>query len=125
MSSYTGYGLARRGQGLPGGGSDGDVLTLDSNLNPGWEAPSGGGGGSGDVEFLESVTGYTGGGATKLDGTTTVGVSVPKLYAFEHATEGVLFYLLKAGTTAESSPNVIRPDDYNGAVNAKIFVAVL
>lgn len=85
----------------------------------------GGGGGSGDVEFLEAVTGYTGGGATKLDGVTTTTVTVPKLYAFDHATEGVLFYLLKAGTTAESSPDIIRPDDYAGGTNEKIFVAAL
>lgn len=82
-------------------------------------------GGSGDIEFLEDVTGYIGGGATRLDGVTTVGVTVPKLYFFEHATDGVLGYLLKTGTTAESSPDVIRPDDYNGATNTKIFVAAL
>jgi hypothetical protein len=31
-------------------------------------------------------------------------------------------YKLTAGTTAESSPNVIRPDDYAGTTNEKIWV---
>lgn len=85
---------------------------------------SGGGGGSGDgegVEALKNVTGYTGGGATNLDGVTTVGVTKPRLYFFYHTTDGRQWFWLRAGTDAESSPNIIRPDDYNGATNAFVF----
>lgn len=76
-------------------------------------------------DFLSLVTGYTGGGATNLDGTVTVGLSVPRLYKFVRTGEGLRFYALRAGTDAESSPAIIRPDDYNGATNAKVFESVL
>lgn len=82
-----------------------------------------GGIGTSNVIFLPTVTGYIGGGATKLDGVTTVGVPVNTLYAFKHSTDGGLFYILVAGTDAEASPSVIRPDDYNGTTNAKVFKA--
>lgn len=31
------------------------------------------------------------------------------------------FYYLRAGTDAESSPNIIRPNDYNGSTNQKVW----
>lgn len=31
------------------------------------------------------------------------------------------FYYLRAGTDAESSPAIIRPNDYNGSTNAKVW----
>lgn len=31
------------------------------------------------------------------------------------------FYLLRAGTDAEASPQIIRPDDYNGSTNQKVW----
>lgn len=126
MSYYVGYANADREQNVPGGGAAGDVLTLDANLSMEWAAPaSGGGSGSGDVNFLELVTGFTGGGSTNLDGVATTAITVPALYWFKHATLGGRGYVLRAGTDAEASPGIIRPDDYNGATNAKVWQAFL
>lgn len=74
--------------------------------------------------YLPLVVDYTGGGATKLDGTVTVGVSVPRIYMFVHTTLGLLSYQLRAGTDAESIPSIIRPDDYAASTNEKVFQAV-
>lgn len=74
--------------------------------------------------FLPAVTAYTGGGSTKLDGVTTATLTVPRLFSFVHASDGWQLYILKAGTTAESSPTVIRPDDYATTTNEKIFQRV-
>ncbi len=90
------------------------------------DAPGGGGATTAttatDIAALGyTVTGYTGGGATNLDGVPTTSLAVNRLFYFGHATDGLKFYWLRAGTTAESSPTTIRPDDYNGATNAKIW----
>jgi hypothetical protein len=71
--------------------------------------------------FNNSVTGYTGGGATNLDGLSTLTRAVPVLLAFDHATDGGVVFKLRAGTDAESSPSLIRPDDYNAVTNAKVW----
>jgi hypothetical protein len=72
------------------------------------------------VWFLEGVTGLTGGGGTKLDGVSTTGVNVDLVVVLIDGSTR-RFYQLVAGTDAESSPNVIRPDDYNGVSNAKVW----
>jgi hypothetical protein len=65
-----------------------------------------------------AATGLTGGGATKLDGIATASgaAAVGWLVAVEIA-DVVSFYELRAGTTAESSPDSIRPDDYATTTN--------
>lgn len=73
---------------------------------------------------FSTVTGYTGGGSTNLDGIATVALSPILLYAFVHSSDGLRHYTLTAGTTAESSPDVIRPDDYAGGTNEKVWVSV-
>jgi hypothetical protein len=76
------------------------------------------------AEYLPTVTSLTGGTAADLDAVPTVGVTVGKLVQFIDADptpDLVRYYRLEAGTDAEASPNVIRPDDYNGATNAKIW----
>ena len=76
------------------------------------------------AEYLATVTSKIGGTAADLDAVPTVAVTVGKLVQFvdQDASPNVLrTYRLDAGTTAESSPNVIRPDDYNGTTNAKIW----
>lgn len=73
--------------------------------------------------FNATVTGYTGGGSTNLDGVATINRAVPQLLAFDHASYGGKVYKLRAGTDAESSPAIIRPDDYNALTNAKVWQA--
>ena len=73
--------------------------------------------------FNATVTGYTGGGSTNLDGVATINRGVPQLLAFDHASFGGKVYKLRAGTDAEASPSIIRPDDYNASTNAKVWEA--
>jgi len=63
----------------------------------------------------------TGGGALRLDGIDTLSWPVGRKISCRIA--GVDYsYQLTAGTDAESSPEVIRPDDYNGSTNAKVWL---
>ncbi len=76
------------------------------------------------VQNRYTVTALTGGG-TALDGIVTGTTASPtvqtnSLVAIDIS--GVVsLYRLEAGTTAESSPSVIRPDDYDGTENARIW----
>lgn len=74
--------------------------------------------------FYPDITGLTGGGTTKLDGIVTVGVAVP-IVVVVYVSSELQFWRLATGTTAESSPSVIRPDDYNATTNAKVWTRVL
>jgi hypothetical protein len=76
------------------------------------------------ILFLPAVTGYITGGATNLDGVATTGLAVNRLFCFVHAVDGLRVYKLTAGTDAEASPGIIRPDDYNGVTNAKVWKSV-
>lgn len=75
--------------------------------------------------FNRSVTDYTGGGPTKLDGIPTAGLSVPRTVSFLRdnglASTFETFDLV-AGNSAEASPNIIRPDDYVTGSNQKIWL---
>jgi hypothetical protein len=73
--------------------------------------------------FNSTITGYTGGTATDLDSLVTTNRAVPCLLAFDHASFGGKVFKLRAGTDAESSPAIIRPDDYNASTNAKVWQA--
>lgn len=76
-----------------------------------------------DAKFVQNrslLTGLTGGGGTNLDGIVTAGVPVGQLVAVMG--DNVSLYRLKAGTNAESSPNVIRPDDYAATTNEKVWI---
>ncbi len=70
--------------------------------------------------FLPAVTGYIGGGVTKLDGLPTAGMAL-NVVEFIHSTDGLRTFQLVAGTDAESSPAVIRPDDYDAGTNARVW----
>jgi hypothetical protein len=65
------------------------------------------------------ITGLTGGGAGNLDGIATT--TITTAFKAVKIAGALAFYRLEAGTDAESSPDVIRPDDYNGASNAKVW----
>jgi len=70
------------------------------------------------------ITGLTGGTATDLDGIPTVGLAVGTMVAVFDGTE-TRIYRLTTGTNAESSPGVIRPDDFADPANAKVWIASL
>ena len=79
------------------------------------------------AEYLATTTSKIGGTAADLDAIPTVAVTVGKLVQFvdQDASPNVLrTYRLITGTTAESSPTVIRPDDYNASTNTKIWQQV-
>jgi hypothetical protein len=68
------------------------------------------------------ITGLTGGGSTNLDGITTASgaVSAGTLVAV-NVGNTLYHYELVSGTDAESSPNVIRPDDYASTTNEYVW----
>lgn len=67
-----------------------------------------------------SITGYTGGGATKLDGLTTSGKS--SLLATIYVDGTLQDWLLLAGTDAENAAGgIVRPDDYDASTNAQVW----
>lgn len=75
--------------------------------------------------WLPAITGFTGGGSSNIDGlTTAAGEWTDRILLM--ANSGALkAYRLVAGTDAESSPTVIRPDDYNASTNAFVWKLVL
>jgi len=81
---------------------------------------------------FSAITGLTGGGSTKLDGFITADVTVGCSALITPVIGGLTIpktFRLIAGTTAENTdpsagPLVVRPDDYNGSTNAKIWVDV-
>lgn len=75
---------------------------------------------AGSFVFDPAITGLTGGGATKLDGITTVGVAVGRMQLLRTVSK-VYFYELVAGTSAENFPIIIRPGDYAAATNEKYW----
>lgn len=69
-----------------------------------------------DIIWNPDITGLTGGGSTNLDGIVTDGVSpslVGAIIGFYYDSK-IQFYQLQAYTGAESSPAIIRPDDWSG-----------
>ena len=79
------------------------------------------------AEYLATTTSKTGGTAADLDAVPTVAVTVGKLVQFvdqDDSPNVLRTYRLISGTTAESSPTVIRPDDYNASTNAKVWQQV-
>jgi hypothetical protein len=77
---------------------------------------------NGTFLFRPDITGLTGGTATDLDSIATTGLTVATTVAAVFTTgQGISFYVLTSGTDAESSPNVIRPDDYAASTNEKVW----
>ena len=76
------------------------------------------------IIYYKTVSSLTGGTAADLDYVPTVALDVDTIVGFydnDPATDVVRLYQLVAGTDAESSPDVIRPDDYDASTNAKIW----
>jgi hypothetical protein len=80
--------------------------------------------GVGAPDLRLDINSLTGGGASALDGIETVDLDVPYLVAAVIG-ETLKFYRLTAGTAAEASPGIIRPDDYAASSNEKIWTQVL
>lgn len=76
------------------------------------------------IEWLPTITSKTGGTSADLDSVPTVAVTAGKIVMFKDAdsSDVLRYYQLTAGTDAESSPTVIRPDDYNASTNAKVWM---
>lgn len=72
------------------------------------------------VQNRSGITALTGGANTALDNIATVNKTVGWLACVNHSSAN-LFYRLESGTTAEAAPWTIRPDDYDGSTNAKIW----
>jgi hypothetical protein len=70
--------------------------------------------------YLPAVTGLMGGGATKLDGLATVGITPPVLVELVIG-DVPSKWLLKAGTDAVDNDGSLRPTDYNASTNAKFW----
>jgi hypothetical protein len=70
----------------------------------------------------KAIIGLTGGGGTKLDGIVTLGLALSPVPVMIFAIGSeIVFYFLRAGTDAEASPDIIRPDDYAGGSNEKVW----
>lgn len=70
----------------------------------------------------KAIVGLTGGGGTKLDGIATVGLPLSPVPLLVFAIGSTVYvYRLRAGTDAEASPDIIRPDDYAGGTNEKVW----
>jgi hypothetical protein len=76
------------------------------------------------IEYYPTVTSKIGGTAADLDSIATTTLTVGKAIQFideDGASDLNRTYRLVAGVTAESSPDVIRPDDFDASTNAKIW----
>jgi hypothetical protein len=85
--------------------------------------------GTGDVTFALShayYTGYTGSGATNLDGEATVNLAVNNNFRWVVVSLSLSIWQLVAGSDVENvSAGIVRPDDWNGSTNAKVWKRVL
>ena len=81
---------------------------------------------NGTLLFRPDITGLAGGTATDLDSITTTGLTVAVTHAMIFVGSTTFsVYALVSGTDAESSPDVIRPDDYATTTNEKVWKWVL
>lgn len=73
---------------------------------------------------LLGLTGFTGGGMTKVDGAAkTAGKALGSLY--RGVVSGTLYeWELQAGTAVSDAPGIIRPTDYNALTNTKNLILV-
>jgi hypothetical protein len=76
------------------------------------------------TEFLKGIqplrTAYTGGGAGALDALVVTSVHAGML-AFVRSGTNVTAHHLRAGTDAESSPGIVRPDNYATTTNEFVW----
>ena len=75
------------------------------------------------IRYYAAIVGITGGGSTKLDGLATPALPLNTAVAFvDDSSSSILrIYELVTGTNAESSPTIIRPDDYATSTNERVW----
>lgn len=74
------------------------------------------------VQARPAITGLTGGGSANLDGILTASGAATVGWKCIVDVSGVAYiYELESGTDAESSPDVIRPDDYAASTNEVVW----
>jgi hypothetical protein len=76
------------------------------------------------VAHRGEVTGRTGGGSANLDGITTTTLTIPFAALIVIAGSGEIWQLV-SGTDAEDGTFIVRPDDYHGTTNPRVWKRVL
>ncbi len=74
------------------------------------------------IHYDRLITDLTGGGGSNLDGIPTVNLAPGRIQTVVNLLGAQAFYILSVGTTAENAPLFVRPDDYDGVTNAKVWV---
>jgi hypothetical protein len=70
-----------------------------------------------------AITGLIGGGSSNLDGVVTASGSYAVGICIFLVINGIpAIYQLVSGSNAESSPSVIRPNDFDEMTNAKVWI---
>lgn len=76
------------------------------------------------VAHRGEITARTGGGSNALDGITTTNLTVPFAVLITIADSGEL-WRLNTGTDAEDGSFIVRPDDYDGITNPRVWKRIL
>jgi hypothetical protein len=76
------------------------------------------------VAHRGEVTARTGGGSNALDGIVTTTLTVPFAALITIAGSGEL-WLLATGTDAEDGTFIVRPDDYDGTTNPRVWKRII
>ena len=76
------------------------------------------------IGYSQTITDLVGGTSIYLDSIVTTGIAVGYVQQFVRTGVGFVAYQLQAGTAATASPGIIRPTDYNGSTNQKIWIEV-
>lgn len=79
---------------------------------------------AGAVHPVSAITSLTGGGATALDGIVTGGDALPTGYTalLSISRIGQLWQLVAATDAEDVAAGIVRPDDYDGTTNARVWV---
>jgi len=77
------------------------------------------------IHHEKTITSLTGGTSSDLDSITTTSITPERaVFFYDNDNSEYVIYVLKAGTEAESSPDIIRPDDFASSTNEKYWERV-
>lgn len=71
--------------------------------------------------YNSTITAYTGGTSNCMDALASLNRTVGSAVQWSHPSLGFQVYIVESSTDATSSPAKIRPPDYNGATNPKVY----